>query len=68
MSARFALESFHWNNGTATVSITKGAKRDSASAIVTANPGMFSSAALPPPPIHPMLQNYMIAYPAGPEL
>jgi hypothetical protein len=72
MTAVYATESFHWNNGSTTVSVTRGAKRDTVtSPIAVAVPAKFTAAA----PIASqaggitgVLAQYLVTYPNGPEL
>jgi hypothetical protein len=72
MAAVYAIESFHWNNGTTNVFVNKGAKRDSVtSAVAVAEPAKFTSN----PPIASqaggitgVLAQYLVTYPNGPEL
>lgn len=72
MSAVYALESFHWNNGSANVFVNKGAKRDTVtSPVAVAHPEKFTAAA----PVASQaggisgeLAQYLAVYPNGPEL
>ena len=72
MTAVYALESFHWNNGTGSVFVNKGAKRDTVtSPVAVAEPGKFSAAspvASQAGGISALLAGYLVAYPNGPEL
>ena len=72
MVACYALESFHWNNGSANVFVHKGAKRDPVTSPIavaeaakfTANPPIASQAG----GISAGLAAYLVTYPNGPEL
>lgn len=72
MAAVYALESFHWNNGSTNVFVNKGAKRDTVtSPVAVAEPQKFTSA--PPAAsqaggISAALAGYLVTYPNGPEL
>lgn len=72
MVACYALESFHWNNGSTNVFVSKGSKRDTVtSPVAAAEPAKFTSA----PPVASqaggitgILAQYLVTYPNGPEL
>jgi hypothetical protein len=72
VAAVYAIESFHWNNGTTNVFVNKGAKRDTVtSPVAVAEPAKFTSN----PPIASqaggitgVLAQYLVTYPNGPEL
>ena len=72
MTAVYALESFHWNNGSANVYVNKGARRDTVtSPVAVAEPQKFTAS----PPvasqaggISAQLAGYLVTYPNGPEL
>ena len=72
MSAVYAIESFHWNNGTANVYVNKGAKRDTVtSPVAVAEPQKFTAAAPVASQaggISAQLAGYLVTYPNGPEL
>lgn len=72
MTAVYAVESFHWNNGSSNVFVNKGAKRDTVtSPVAVAEPAKFTAS----PPvasqaagISALLAGYLVTYPNGPEL
>ena len=72
MATVYAIESFHWNNGSTSVFVNKGAKRDSVtSPVAVAEPQKFTAS----PPVASqaggitgILAQYLVTYPNGPEL
>lgn len=71
MVACYALESFHWNNGTTNVYVNKGAKRDTVtSPVAVAEPAKFtaSTPVANNATMTGVLAQYLVTYPNGPEL
>lgn len=69
MANRYAKVPIHYHDGGAgkDVHVPQGALRDSASAVVTALPGLFVSAPLVAgPDCTGVLAQYLLTYPTGP--
>ena len=68
MANRYAVQTFCWHNTSANRDevVDLGALRDSATAVVTAYPGMFSSTQLDVPALDPKRKEYLKIHPGGP--